>query len=70
MRKQKWVEGADGEEQADSVLRRKPDSGLSPRTLRSLPEPKVDAQLIEPPEHSYNKYSSTSVCMDIGFYFF
>lgn len=33
------VEGPRVEEEADSMLRRKPGMGLNPRILKSLPEP-------------------------------
>ena len=35
-----WQAEVEGE--ADSLLNRKPDAGLNPRTLGSWPEPKVD----------------------------
>jgi len=40
---------AEGE--ADSPLSRKPDPGLDPRTRRSGPESKADAQGTESPRH-------------------
>ena len=33
---------AEGEGETDSLLSREPNVGLSPRTLRSRPEPKAD----------------------------
>jgi len=45
--------GAGGEGEADSPLSREPDVGLSPRTLRSCPELKADAQWTEPPRCPY-----------------
>jgi len=43
--------GAEGERQADSPLSEEPHAGLYPRTLRSGPEPRSDAQPTEPPRH-------------------
>ena len=42
--------------EADSPLSREPDSGLNPRTLRSQPEWKADAQLDEPPRCPLGKH--------------
>ena len=44
-----WWGGAEGEGEADSPLNREPNTGLDPRTSRSLPEPKTDAQPTELP---------------------
>ena len=42
--------GAEGEGEADSLLSREPNIGLGPRTVRSRPELKADAQLTESPK--------------------
>ena len=39
----------EGQGEAGSPLSREPDAGLNPRTLGSWPEPKANAELIEPP---------------------
>ena len=40
------------ESQAGSVSVQSPTWGSNSQTMRSLPEPKSDAQAIEPPRHS------------------
>ena len=37
-----------GQGEADSMLSREAHAGLDPRTLRSQPEPKADAQTTDP----------------------
>ena len=47
---------AEAEGETDCPLSRKPNTGLDPRTLRTWPEPKADAQPTEPPTPQYPKY--------------
>ena len=44
---------AEGEGEAGSPPSREPDVGLDPRTPRSPPQVKADAQPIEPPRHPW-----------------
>ena len=53
--------GGRGERQADSLLSAEPNLGLDPRTLRSWPETKSDAQLTEPPRYHIGNLFSASI---------
>ena len=48
-----WAGGVEGGREAGFMLSAEPDRGLDPKTLRSGPEPKSDAEPTEPPRSPY-----------------
>ena len=44
-----WAGGVEGGREAGFMLSAEPDRGLDPKTLRSCPEPKADAQPLSHP---------------------